>query len=80
VRELEPGEVSRYTVVRVADEVIVDLMRSACGITYDEAKSAVQVVEVDGVPIPVATPSFSGEQNKQAEKKTNSTYVTCASF
>ncbi len=31
VRELKPGEVSEYTVVRVADEVVVDLMKAACG-------------------------------------------------
>src|SRR5438105_3204625 len=37
VRELMPGEVSQYVVVRVADEIIVDLMQSACGIDYAEA-------------------------------------------
>ena len=31
VRELQPGELSQYTVVRVADEILVDLMRSAGG-------------------------------------------------
>ncbi len=29
VKELQPGEVSEYTVVRVADEFVVDLM--VCG-------------------------------------------------
>src|SRR3954447_14722967 len=36
VLELEPGEVERYTVVRVADEVVVDLMKSASGIDFGE--------------------------------------------
>ncbi|CAN5581905.1 hypothetical protein BH09VER1_BH09VER1_32460 [soil metagenome] len=31
VRELKLGDVSQYTVVRVADEITVDLMASACG-------------------------------------------------
>lgn len=56
VRELKPGEVSQYTVVRVADEVLVDLMQSACGIDYAEASQHVVVREVEGVPIPFASP------------------------
>ena len=31
VKELEPGEVSEYLVVRVADEILVDLMARASG-------------------------------------------------
>ncbi|MGI8820364.1 MAG: hypothetical protein ACR2ID_05790 [Chthoniobacterales bacterium] len=56
VRELDPGDVERYTVVRVADEVLVDLMHSAGGIRYDEAARDVFVREVGGVPIPFASP------------------------
>ncbi|MHA3773964.1 hypothetical protein ACXR0O_20725 [Verrucomicrobiota bacterium sgz303538] len=37
VRELSPGEVERYTVVRIVDEIVVDIMKSACGIDYAEA-------------------------------------------
>ncbi len=56
VRELQPGELSQYTVVRVGDEILVDLMRSAGGIDYAEAAKDVVVREVDGVPIPFASP------------------------
>ncbi|PZR98639.1 MAG: hypothetical protein DLM67_05405 [Candidatus Nephthysia bennettiae] len=55
VRELQPGEVSQYNVVRVCDEVVVDLMKSACGIDYAEAAKEVIVREVQGVPIPFAS-------------------------
>lgn len=55
-RHLGPGEVSQYGVVRVTDEVIVDLMRAACGIEYAEAARDVVVREVQGVPIPFASP------------------------
>jgi hypothetical protein len=55
-RELKPGEVAQYVVVRVADEIVVDLMKSASGIEYAEAKVDSIVREVDGVPIPFATP------------------------
>jgi hypothetical protein len=34
VRELQPGELQQYNVIRVADEILVDLMRSAGGIEY----------------------------------------------
>jgi len=54
--ELEPGELHRYQVIRVADEIVVDLMRSAGGILYEEAAKEVVMREVDGVPIPFASP------------------------
>ena len=56
VRELQPGELRQYNVIRVGDEIIVDLMRSAGGIEYAEAAKDVVVREVDGVPIPFASP------------------------
>jgi hypothetical protein len=56
VGELQPGELQQYNVIRVADEILVDLMRSAGGIDYAEAAKDVVVREVDGVPIPFASP------------------------
>lgn len=56
VLELEPGEVSKYTVVRVGDEICVDLMASASGIAYEEAAKDQIIREIDGVPIPFASP------------------------
>jgi hypothetical protein len=56
VRELQPGELQRYAVIRVADEILVDLMRSAGGIDYAEAAKDVVTREVDGVVIPFASP------------------------
>jgi len=56
VRELQPGELRRYGVIRVADEILVDLMRSAGGIDYAEAAKDVIVRYVGGVPIPFASP------------------------
>ncbi|MHB8521028.1 MAG: hypothetical protein ACYDH9_09750 [Limisphaerales bacterium] len=56
VRELQPGELQQYNVIRVADEILVDLMRSAGGIDYAEASKDVVVREVGGVPIPFASP------------------------
>ncbi len=56
VRELQPGELEKFTVIRVADEIVVDLMKSAGGIDYAEAAKDVVVREVAGVPIPFASP------------------------
>jgi hypothetical protein len=56
VRELQPGELQLYNVIRVADEILVDLMRSAAGIDYAEASKDVVVREVQGVAIPFASP------------------------
>jgi hypothetical protein len=56
VRELQPGELQKYNVIRIGDEILVDLLRSAGGIDYAEAAKDVVVREVDGVPIPFASP------------------------
>lgn len=54
VRELEPGDVAKFNVVRVADEILVDLMATASGITYAEAAPYIEYREIDGVRIPFA--------------------------
>jgi hypothetical protein len=56
VRELQPGELQLHNVIRIGDEIMVDLLRSAGGIEYAEAAKDVVVREVDGVPIPFASP------------------------
>ncbi|NQW02535.1 MAG: nucleotidyltransferase [Acidobacteria bacterium] len=56
VRELKSGEIDHYVVVRVADEIVVDLMKSAGGIDYTGAAADVVVHDVDGVRIPFASP------------------------
>jgi hypothetical protein len=56
VRELQPGELQQHNVIRVGDEILVDLLRSAGGIEYAEAARDVVVHEIEGVPIPFASP------------------------
>ncbi len=58
VKELDPGDVAKYLVVRVADEILVDLMARASGIDYAEAIKSVVVRELGGVPIPFASPEL----------------------
>lgn len=54
VAAVDENDIREHTVVRVADEIIVDLMGRACGISYEEAARDVETLTVDGVPIPVA--------------------------
>lgn len=56
VRELQPGDLQQYTVIRIADEILVDLMCLAGGLDYAAAAVDIDVREVDGVPIPFASP------------------------
>jgi hypothetical protein len=42
-------------VLRVGDEIMVDLMMSACGIRYEEAESEIESSVIDHVPIPFAS-------------------------
>ena len=57
-RELAAGELERYTVVRVADEIVVGLMKSAGGVDYERASKDVVVRSIDGVVIPFASPAL----------------------
>ena len=41
-----------YAVVKIADEVEVDVSTQACKVTYPEALTGSPVVQVDGVTIP----------------------------
>lgn len=56
IREVEDNDLDEFTVVRVADEIVIDLMLSACGITYAEAANEIETEEVLGVAIPLASP------------------------
>jgi hypothetical protein len=58
VRDLADDDLDRYAVVRVADEIVVDLMKAACGIDYAEASKHVDIVDIDGVAIPFANPAL----------------------
>jgi hypothetical protein len=58
VRDMAADDLERYAVVRIADVIVVDLMKAACGIAYEEASREVDVVEIEGVPIPFANPEL----------------------
>jgi hypothetical protein len=54
--ELRPGELEEFEVVRVADEIVVDLMTSASGFDFAAASADIVMHHVAGVAIPCASP------------------------
>ena len=57
VDEVADTDVARYTVVSVADEIVVDLLASACGVDYNDAVKDAATLTIDGVRVPVASPA-----------------------
>ena len=58
VRDMTDGDLEKYGVVPVADEFVVDLMKFACGIGYDEASQQVDWATIEGVAIPFGSPKL----------------------
>jgi hypothetical protein len=58
IREVQPGDLNEYVVVRVCDEFVVDLMKAACGIEYAEANKFISWIMVRDVKIPFANPNL----------------------
>lgn len=58
IREVHPTDLDEFVVVRIGDEVLVDLMKAACGIEYNEAAREQMIMEIKGVPIPFASPKL----------------------
>lgn len=50
-------DVREFEVVRVVDEVIVDLMGRACGLSYADVALDVEIMDLGGVMVPVASPA-----------------------
>jgi Nucleotidyl transferase of unknown function (DUF2204) len=53
--QIQAGEISKYQVIRVADEIVVDLMTQACGKTFRDAEARIDWIEHDGVRMPFAS-------------------------
>lgn len=53
---LADDELETYPTVRIADEVVVDLLRTACGVDYQHAlEGGVEDHALEGVSIPLAS-------------------------
>lgn len=56
-RDVRPGDLREYVVVRIADEVIIDLMGRACGLAYSDVVADAERRLIDGATIVVASPA-----------------------
>ncbi len=52
--EIKSDDVKQYSVVRIADEIIIDILKEACNVRFDEATKTTEYLDLDGVMIPVA--------------------------
>ena len=59
----------KYEGVRVADEVVVDLMGSASGIDFKSAESQIEWHELKGVRIPFASAELMLKTKQTLRKK-----------
>jgi len=55
VLQLGDDDLRNWVVVRVCDEVVVDLMTMACGVSYKDGESEIEIHTIAGVPIPFAS-------------------------
>lgn len=56
--EIDPAWFEEGDAIRVADDIIVDVMFNACGETFDTLKKYSQIMYIDGIP--VSTISLEG--------------------
>jgi Nucleotidyl transferase of unknown function (DUF2204) len=50
-------DVREFVVVRVVDEVVIDLMGRACGLDYPTVAADAEVRDLGGVLVPIASPA-----------------------
>jgi hypothetical protein len=55
--DIRDTDVREYVVVRVADEIVVDLMGRACGLSYHDVVADAEQRQFGGVLVPVASPA-----------------------
>jgi len=55
IRELGDEDLAEWVVVRVNDDITVDLMTEACGVRYEDAANGIEIETIEGVPIPFAS-------------------------
>jgi len=48
---LEPAWFEEGENIRLADEIVVDLIFKTCGETYETLKSYIEIVDLDGIPV-----------------------------
>ncbi|MBI4429442.1 MAG: hypothetical protein HY562_10025 [Ignavibacteriales bacterium] len=71
IREVQPEDLDKYLVVKVADEIVVDLMKKACGIDFDHASKKIDWITLENVKIPFANAELLWELKQTKREKDN---------
>jgi hypothetical protein len=67
--QVRPGDVAEYGVVRIGDEVLIDLMKSGCGVTYEDAIKDAVWRDLQRVRIPFASRSTLWKMKQTLREK-----------
>lgn len=69
IRELGDEDIAQWIVVRVNDDITVDLMTEACGVRFEDAKNGIETEVIDTVPIPFASAELMLKMKQSARPK-----------
>jgi hypothetical protein len=69
IRELAKDDLAQWVVVRVNDDITVDLMTEACGVSYEAAREGIELVTLQGVSIPFAGAALMLKMNQGRRDK-----------
>jgi len=69
IAELGDEDIAEWVVVRVSDDILVDLMTEACGVSFDEAKDGIEIETIQGEPIPFAGPELMLKLKRSVREK-----------
>lgn len=69
VAELEETDLIEHGVVRVNDEVTIDLLSLACGVNYSDAAALIEWREVGNIRIPFASPQLLWKTKQSPRQK-----------
>lgn len=69
IRELGDEDIAQWVVVRVNDDITVDLMTEACGVRYEDAAGGIEMELIDGVAIPFASADLMLKMKQSPREK-----------
>jgi hypothetical protein len=69
IRELGDEDIAQWVVVRVNDDITIDLMTEACGVRYEDAAGGIETELIDGVPIPFASAELMLKMKQSPREK-----------
>jgi hypothetical protein len=54
--EVKTTDVAQYNVVRIADEIVIDLLAKACSVALADVANEIEIGDVEGVAVPYLSP------------------------